>query len=767
MTTEAVAEIGIGTSNVRQKLVDSLAQFPNVKPTIDNTDVKIKEAFTIRTGYIGAIKEEGPPDFKLEKKDEHEHGKEVVAGVERLLQETFKGKNEFGIDNLAAEVFLRYSNLLRENFFEGNDELLYLLGETDPFDITKRSVLPSKGVPVEIGRAITVAVANRLLKTVRESSTQEAETIDNGYVETQKPILQITITQLEQSLTEKAKELAERQEAYEQSEQEKNRADKSFAELDESKSKAVEDISGKLKKPSTEISTEFSSENLQFITRTGLLKNTYSIKEGHFDRLDREVKNIFGSTNELKSFNVLTESGGNITIGIFEKLIDTHFLESSPNGDSLSIYTKAKNLLKDVLPNHDLDTVLEEQVIFFQKLNKSDQAAARSLAKGFLARALCLHLAKNLEKTIDDTQLLPIINGFRGGLTNFFEQTGKYKSLKEGKKQAKETYEVRKREYVETKSTHEILGRDLTSNQHHLEELDTKKEERIDSLRAKMVAELFVSTKGHVPSEEKFKNWRSYDLNQIVFQSKLLTDTVASIFKGLPICLPEQDRGSIIDNYLRSSYNTYQTVQVKEHFLKTVDYLPQLVKAILPEGYPNSDLATSFISTMIRDYPNKKHDFGSLLGIRTAFLDIFNEDRENRYYNYYVSSSRDIIQAILKGGEIVEISNTEVPRVNLQLLWDKKWEGEEAMRELREKANSFQKFLDGLDPESFVVSTQELVTPTKDSTTPIKCQVKDLLGLNPKELFSRRIHYFDKHPERGYEFAPFYVIKPAKPPESH
>jgi len=144
---------------------------------------------------------------------------------------------------------------------------------------------------------------------------------------------------------------------------------------------------------------------------------------------------------------------------------------------------------------------------------------------------------------------------------------------------------------------------------------------------------------------------------------------------------------------------------------------------------------------------------------------VFKEDRENHYYNSITNETRNIIQAIMKGGEIVEIPKTEAPRVDLKLLWNSKWQGDEATKELKTKAASFQKFLAGLDPESLVVSTQELITPTKNSL--IKCQVKDLLHLDPKELFSHRLHYFDKHPDEGYEFAPFYVIKPAKPPESH
>lgn len=768
MAFEHVAEVSRGALNIQKKLVGSLESFPNVKPTLDGgTSIKIEEAFTIRQGHIGATKEGGPPDFNQEKKDEHEHGKEVVAGVEQLLQETFKGKNEFNIDNLAAEVFLRRSLILNDNLFKGNDELLNILGETDLYDITKKSVLPSKGVPVEIGRAITVAVANRLLKTVRESSTQEAETIDDKYVETQKPILQEVIGQLDESLQRTANELADRQEAYEQSEQEKARADESFANLDRNKVKAVDEISGKLKKPSTEISTDFSAEDLQFVKKEGAIAKKYSVKDGKFSRLDQEIKKIFGGTEDLESFDLQTDSVGDLAINTIEKLIDTHSPESSQDGDSLSLYSKAKNLLRDVLPNHDLDSVLEEQGNFFQKLNKSDQKAARSLAKGFLARAICLHLVKKPGKDINDSQLRPIIDRFSHGLTNFFEQTKKYKGFEEEKKHKEEIYEARKREWGETKHTHEQLEQNLTFNRRSLEELDTKRSERVDDLRAKMVAELFITTKGHVPSEEKFKKWHSYDLNNIVFQSRLLTDTVASIFKGLPICLPEgQEREFIIDNYLGPSYSSYEKKYVKEHFMGTVDYLPQLVKATLPENYPNPDLASNFITSMIRDYPNKKHNFGSLLGTRTISLDIFKEDRDNHYYNSITNETRSIIQAIMKGGEIVEIPT---PKVNLQLLFDDdKWKGAKAIHELQTKADTLKKWLkDNAPSGSLVVPLELFIRPSKDDRYKRILKSDELLELDPESLFRNEgLLFFDNYLRTdqalGEKMASVFVIKATK-----
>lgn len=724
-------------SGTSLKLAEKLTLLPNIRATHDKDGlIKIESERVIQSGRIGAEK------IGEEMEDEHEYGKKIVTGVNQLLEETFHGKNELDED-LTPDIFQRHS-LRLEEIFKGNRDLLSILGEYDSSDYSKKSVLPEKGIPVEVGRAITVAVADHLIKTVRELSTDEATAVDDKFVVTKKQELQEEINKFTDQI------------------EEKNRAEKTFANLEENKNKVVGSISEKLKKPVIEPSVDFSDEDLQFIKKEGKIFKKPGIKPDHFQKLDEEIRNIFGTVEELKPLGLSEYSAGPIVISNLEKFLGTS------DEDAYTIHSKAMELFRGILPKEKAGILSDQQNLFHeftQSKKPEEQDMAKNLAKGLLARAVCLHLVKKPGEEIKDQRIRSIVYNLPGNIGNFLEQTTFYKDTKQNKEKTEKVYKDKARESAIAENFYKGLEDALLNRQDLLKELETGKPKRVDKIRAKIAAELFISSNEVVPNQYDFEEWRAWKFKNSIFKSKLLTETVSSIFKGLPICIPEQDKESIIKNYLLDTYRKYASQDyVKEHLKKTVDYLPQLVRSIIPEKQPNADFAAKFISDMLRDYPHKLPTHGLILGARTRA--VF-ENKQFSYRNYYVNDTRNIIQAILRGGEIMKIPKTEAPRVSLKLIWGKNWQRDETINEINNKAGSLKKWLTENAPQgSLVVSMEDLVRPDDKSVPGILFKTDDLLKLNSEGLF-RSLSYFDKHPEQGYEFAPFYVIKPAKPSEPH
>ena len=107
----------------------------------------------------------------------------------------------------------------------------------------------------------------------------------------------------------------------------------------------------------------------------------------------------------------------------------------------------------------------------------------------------------------------------------------------------------------ETESKERALKNDEENKQRELDELDELdyiKKDRIKLIKAQLLNSFLTRDEGYQPSVEDILSIR-FDIVGAVFESKLLTDYVEAIAKGLPMFLPKDLRDR--DCYL--SRNVY------------------------------------------------------------------------------------------------------------------------------------------------------------------------------------------------------------------
>lgn len=682
---EAHVNVESSVARVKARTVEVLNALPNLRSQekLGEHAIEIKPKKTVNRFGLGAYDEKG------EVTSEKEHGEQMVAGAAALIQEELGGSQKlFGEDPQLHDVFATneasYGPYLRarESFRKALDRRDHniALGALVGVHSTGKSMsrygansghpddLTRKGLPVQVGEALFVALGNRVARTVTNEAQQEAQRIDDDYVAGQRPILEGEITRLKDEQIPGQESTIREKEALKTEASVKNtHAKEEVKRVEKEKGEVHTQVMESVAKISPEKEDELRKvveRNIAVLTEKGFLKKNIVIDESGFTHIDRAIGDVIEATPELQI--LLHRFGFQKPTDVIMAHVEKSVALYSPSSP-LTFFDDAQSLLADV-GFHHLRGSFQQQRVYAQKMidNPKTKDIGQKYLRDMAKRALGIFYILKGDKftpygqnspRLADSSLHRVISY---GLSN----TDLNKTTKQTAEEAEAALKRADQEHSSQEGTLRSLQRRLPEKEEELKRLEYGRNSRVDKTTFEIMAQLLQTASGPAITFDNIAANR-FSSPQY-FESKLYQDAASALAKGLPHFVANNPR------FPRAAEEAVRSGNIQRASVERVaqlpDFLPPLVDALLPENHPTKAAASQFITDVLRRFPQNPH-IRSYTGGELKAID---EQEVLRRYG----GMMEVVRAAAAGGWVGTIPK-EAPRPALSQVRELNMKGEQ------------------------------------------------------------------------------------------
>lgn len=689
-----------GIIKAKAKVFDSMRQLPNV--AVDENGVFSSKHKIFATG-LGAINKEDPGDRKID--DEIEVGRNVISGVSTLIKQELKtGTKSLGFELPPGYLLsTQFSYISPEKMVKLNPDLYKLI-----IGDWQRNNLPltTKGIPVEVAEAIVLATASRLIRDTDTILGDEAGKIDSDFVEKNKPILQVDISRLSQELSVQEAKVDGAKKVDGENQRRLEQVRQTLSELTSYKSNLVAFISKPtIKSQELEQLTRDLSINIQVLEKTGGVigfGKKVTVRDQVFSNFDAGINDsIQLSESAERSSKVfeIAQFGEFITQIAHNYLNDRHKLLTCQQ-----MFDQTMTIIGQIAPDSRQVSVIQQQRIYLLELEQKDPALAMKVAKDFASRVLAVSLLKSVNNPQDWMRTNEVVSGFLRSVSYQTDQhlskTDTYKKAQQDVEKHTKDKSQSERDYQSVKLTMDLTRRTYDDKNDQLTRLDTDAQRRKEELKNKMLSDLLVDNYGK--KTDPVILWR--EKPGVFIRSKLLTDTVKAIFDGLPRFIPgdQESKDRVLRDYIYRVLNGYQPDYLNKYFQDYPDFLPEVVRALLPGNHPTLESATQLACKVLRRYP-KHNDLIVLSGHG-------NEKFYPTDHGFY-RNTRTVMTRVVQGESVILVP-PDTEKLDIEYLYPRKWTGSEANTMIQLVRAGLQKFVYDTGLKNFILtSDQALLYP--------------------------------------------------------
>lgn len=720
---------------VQQALLNVISQDLGLVAKEDTREFKVIPRYTIDNSRTWARTDTNKeiPEIEI--------GGEVIKLIADLLRSEFKPENYCLNPPISPRDFFSMRQSLKLPY-------LSLLPEN------LRLYIASKGLPQEIGELVAIAVANRIARSLIQTSRELAEKIDEENIEARVKVLDSEIEQLTQEIPLLDKEIATAERSFDEKTKEIEDQRNNFNE----QIKIVGDLfyyltQGKPEETHSEINRlQRLLSNFQLLSeKRKLFTSQIETPQDFLKGLDVVISESFNLTEKQKSiFENFGIDPQNFLIESARKHLQS-FTQLQPS----EIFEFGCTLLRAY--NLPISEKISGQIALFGRYEKSNPEQAKNIALSFASRMMILNLltfgSEKSEQYVNNywsknTMLYAsFFKYFHSILTENFNTTS---SVEKIKKEINSRFDELTQEQKDLEGKRQKRVRvslDLKNKQSEKEKLTfpLSRNSRIKEIIASYIKQTLGLPKDDNIVVGDLDNLRLYLSG--IYRLPIFHNILKALFDSLPKFIPppeeENLRRSVRDYYQNTLFRSLPETAFNEFFERYPDYLRPLVEALIPD-HPNQETASRFIEQVLWRYSfNPKYHIAG----------------EMKYeWPPFLSS---IFFDLLSGKKILYFSDHNLTRIDLRPLLESGWntDNPQTQEEFNELRATIMKSLrqNGLDPANTLLVSETILLANETDYEPI-IKAESISGMPTPDLI-RRLLYFKPDPKTGQNFQGIYAIE--------